>query len=83
MTSRQFSKRIKEHVPKVIEEFCKTNKKENKTVKVVNASKRSANAEHFINNSSCALNYNLNSFKNIKNYFSISDLVKLKLFVFQ
>ena len=78
MTSRQFGKRIKEHVPKSIEEFCKMNDKENKTVRMVNASKRSAIAEHLINNSNCASNYNLDRFKIIKNCFCISDLIKLE-----
>ena len=52
--------------------------KENKTVKVVNASKRSANAENLIINSNCASNYNLNRFKIIKNCFIISNLIKLE-----
>ena len=78
MTSRQFGKRIKEHVPKSIEEFCKMSDKENKTVRMVNASKRSAIAEHLINNSNCASNYNLDRFKIIKNCFCISDLIKLE-----
>ena len=39
MTSRQFGKRIKEHVPKSIEEFYKMNLKESKFVRVVNAFK--------------------------------------------
>ena len=63
MTSRQFGKRIKEHVPKSIEAFCKMSNKENKAVIMVNASKRSAIAENLINNSNCASNYNLSRFK--------------------
>ena len=70
MTSRQFGKRIKEHVPKSIQEFCKMSNKENKSVRVVNASKRSAIAEHLVNNSNCASNYNLNRFKIIENYLT-------------
>ena len=62
MTSRQLGKRIKEHVPKSIEDFCKMTNKENKSVRVVNASQRSAIAEHLVNNSDCASNYNLNRF---------------------
>ena len=49
MTSKQFGKRIKEHILKSIDEFCKTSDKENKSVKVVNASKISAIAEHLVN----------------------------------
>ena len=52
--------------------------KENKSVRVVNASKWSAIAEHLINNTNCASNYNMNRFKYIKNCFSISDLIKLE-----
>ena len=78
MTSRQFGKIIKENVPKSIEEFCKMSDKENKTVKMSNASKRSAIAKHLINNGNCASNYNLNRFKVIKNCFCITDLIKLE-----
>ena len=48
MTTRQFEKRIKEHVPKSIDESCKMSNKENKSVRVVNASKRSAITEHIV-----------------------------------
>ena len=58
MTSRQFGKRIKEHFTKSIEELCKMNNKENKSVRVVNAFKISAIAENLVNNSNCASNYN-------------------------
>ena len=78
MTSRQFGKIIKEHVPKSIEKFCKMSNKENKSVRVVNAPKRSAIAEPFVNKSNCASIYNLNRLKFIKNCFSISDLIKLQ-----
>ena len=33
MTSRQFGKKVKEHVLKSIEEFCKKSNKENKSVR--------------------------------------------------
>ena len=52
--------------------------KKNKSVRVVNASKRSAIAEHLVNNTNCASNYNMNRCKIIKNCFSISDFIKLK-----
>ena len=45
---------------------------------MVNASKRSAIAEHLVNNINCASSYNFNRFKTIKNYFSISDMIKLE-----
>ena len=52
--------------------------KVNKSVKVVNASKRSAIADHLVNNSNCASTYNMNKFKIIKNCFSIYDLIKIE-----
>ena len=57
--------------------FCMSNTK-TKPIRVINASKRSANAEHLVNNLDCASNYNLKRFKIIKNCFNISDLVKLE-----
>ena len=47
-TLRQFGKRIKEHVSKSIDEFLKTSNKENKSIRLINASKRSAIAEHLL-----------------------------------
>ena len=52
--------------------------KENKTVRMVNASKRSAIAEQLLNKNNCSSNYNLNTFKIIKNCFCISDFIKLE-----
>ena len=63
MTSRQFGKKIKEHIPIIIDEFCKTCNKENKSIRIVNASKRSAIAEHLVNNLVSASNYNLKGLK--------------------
>ena len=77
MTSRQFGKRIKEHIPKSIDEFCKSNEK-TKSIRVINASKRFAISEHLVNNLDCASNYNLKRFKIVKNCFHISDLIKLE-----
>ena len=56
MASKQFSKRIKEHIPSSIDEFCKMSNKERKFIRVVNASKRSAIAKHLVNNSDSASN---------------------------
>ena len=75
--SRQFGKRIKEHIPKSIDEFCTSNEK-SKSIRVVNATKRSAIAQHLVNNLNCASNYNLKRFKTIKNCFHIFDLIKLE-----
>ena len=52
--------------------------KENKSIRVVKASKSFAIAEHLVNNLDCASKYNLKRFKIIKNCFNISDLVKLE-----
>ena len=57
MTFRQFCKRFKEHISKSIDEFCKISNLENESIRVVNASKRSAIAEHLVNNIGCASNY--------------------------
>ena len=78
MTSRQLGKRIKEHVQKSIEIFCKMSNKENKSVRVVNASKRSAIEEHLVNNSNFASNYNLKRFETVIICFSTSDLIELE-----
>ena len=78
MTPRQFCKRINKNVPKSIERFCKMSIKEIKSVGVVNASKRSATAEHLVNNINCASNYNLKRFKTIKKNIFVSDLIKLE-----
>ena len=50
MSSRHFGKRIKEHIPKSIDKFCKMSNKENNSKRAVNASKRSAIAGHLVNN---------------------------------
>ena len=39
MTSKRFSKRIKEHIRKSIDEFYKMSNKENKSKRVVSATK--------------------------------------------
>ena len=64
--------KIKEHIPK----SCKMSNKEQKSKKVVNASKRSAVAEHLFNNLGCASYYILKRFKIFKTYFNIFDLIK-------
>ena len=82
MTSRQFGKRIKEHIPKSTDVFCKTSNKENRSIRLVYASKRSAIAEHLVNNLDCASNYSFERFKIIKNYFNLFDLIKFERYVF-
>ena len=55
--SRQLGKRIKEHIPKSIDEFSKLSNNANKSIRVVNASKLPAIAEHLVNNLDCVNNY--------------------------
>ena len=49
----------------------------NKSKRVVNASKRSAIAEHLVNKPDCASNCNLKRFKVIKSCYNIFGLIKL------
>ena len=53
-------------------------KKKTNSIRVLNASKRSAIVEHLVNKLYCASNYNLKRFKIVKNCFHISDLIKLE-----
>ena len=66
LTTRHLRKNIIEHVPKSVENFCISFKKDDIPVKFLNASKRSSIAEHMVNNSTCASSYNLRIFKIIK-----------------
>ena len=63
LTTRQLRKRIKEHVPKRVENSCCLDKKDEIPAKVFNASKRSSIAEHLVNNLMCANSYNIKRFK--------------------
>ena len=82
LTKRQLRKRIKEHVPKSVDNFCYSEKKDDIPVKVLNASKPSSIAEHLVNNSTCENSYNLNRFKIIQVCSNFFDLIKLEPFVF-
>ena len=75
LTTRQLRKRIKEHVPKSVDNFCCLDKKDDIPAKVLNASKRSSIAEHLVNNQTCANSYNINRFKVIKTCSNIFDLI--------
>ena len=66
---------MKEHVPKSVENFCFSDKKDDIPVKAINAFKRSSIAEHLVNNSTCANSYNLNRFKIIKTCSNVFDLI--------
>ena len=78
LSTRHLRKRIKEHVPKSVENFWFSEKKDDTQVKVVNTSKRSFIREHLVNNSTCANSYNLNRIKNIKTCSNVFDLIKLE-----
>ena len=82
LTTRHLSKRIKEYVPKNVENFCFSQKKDDTPTKVLNASKRSSVAEKLVNNLTCANSYNLNIFRLIKTFSNVFDLVKLKAICF-
>ena len=51
---------------------------EKKSTKIMNAVKRSAIAEHLVNNQSCIENLNLERFKILKSCCIISNLVKME-----
>ena len=51
---------------------------ENKSIRVVNASKRSTFAVHLVSNIKFASNNNLKRFKIIINSYKISDFIKLE-----
>ena len=58
-TTRQLNKRVKEHIPAYIEKFLNLPEKEKdkNSNKIMNAIKRSATAEHLVNNQICAENF--------------------------
>ena len=78
LTTRQLRKRIKEHILKKVENFRLSEKKDDVPIKVINASKRSSIAEHLVNNSLCADNYNVKRFKIVKNCSNVFILIKLE-----
>ena len=63
LTTRQLRKRIKEHIPKSVGNFCLSEKKNDILIKVHNASKRLSIAENLVNNPKYANSHNLNRFK--------------------
>ena len=78
LTTRHLRERIKQHVPKSVEKFCFSKKKDCISVKVLNASKRSSIVENLVNNSTCANSYNINRFKMIKNCINVFKLIKIE-----
>ena len=66
LTTRHLRKRIKIHIPKCVENFCLSDKKDYIPITVLNASKRSYISEHLVNNPTFANNYNIDRFKLLK-----------------
>ena len=69
--------RLNEHIPKCILRFI-DEKTKIKTKAVVNATKRSSIAEHLVNSTNCANNYDSSRFKILNNCTSSMDLVRLE-----
>ena len=76
-TSRHLRTRLNEHIPKCILRFI-DEKTKIKTKAVVNATKRSSIAEHLVNSTNCAKNYDSSRFKILYNCTSSMDLVRLE-----
>ena len=76
-TSRNLKTRLNEHVPKRILKFL-DKKIKIKTKTVVNATKKSSIAEHFMNNTNCANNYDSSRFKILNNCTNSIDLVRME-----
>ena len=74
---RHLKTKLNEHKPKCILKFI-DKKTKTKTKTVVNATKRSLIAEHFINNTNCANNYDSSRFNILSNCTNSIDLVRLK-----
>ena len=76
-TTRHLRTRLNEHIPKCILRFI-DEKTKIKTKAVVNATKRSSIAEHLVNSTNCAKNYDSSRFKILYNCTSSMDLVRLE-----
>ena len=76
-TTRHFKIRIKEHIPKCVEDYI-TGKNVQISKAVINAAKRSAISEHLINNASCAEKYNISMFSILKQCANKFDLIKME-----
>ena len=64
-TTRNFKIRIKEHIPRCVDDYI-TGKNVRTSKAVINAAKRSAISEHLINNANCAEKYNISMFSIMK-----------------
>ena len=73
INNKTYKRKLKEHV----ENCCYSEKKNDIPVEVLNASKHSSIAEHFVNNSKCLIIYSHYLLKDIKTCSSVFDLYKL------
>ena len=76
-TSCHLKIRIKEHVPKCIISHI-SNKKDKKSVAVKNAVKKSAIAEHFVNNTCCGNNFGISKFSIMRQCSNTLELIRLE-----
>ena len=68
---------LKSYIPKCILRFI-DEKTKIKTKAVVNSTKRSSIAEHLVNSTNCANNYDSSRFKMLNNCTSTTDLVRME-----
>ena len=76
-TSRHLITRIKEHVPKCITSYIKDEKDE-KSIAVENAIKKSAIAEHLVNNPSCGKKFAVSNFSVMRQCSNTLELIRLE-----
>ena len=78
LTTIQLTIRVKDHILACIDNFLKLAQKEKKSNKITNAVKKSAIAEHLVNNQSFSESFDLKRFKIIKSYCKVFDFVKME-----
>ena len=76
-TSRHLRTRIKEHVPKCVRDFVE-GKNNKKTKALINATRKSAIADHLFNYPNCGNNYEDTRFQIIQQCSNVYDLLKLE-----
>ena len=69
---------IKDFVPKSVENFCCSDKKDDILAKYLNASKRISIAKLLVNSPTCANSYKINIFKTVNTCNNVFDLIKLE-----
>ena len=76
-TSRHLITRIKQHVPKCVENFIQ-NPVELKSTAIKKAMNRSVISAHLVNNPTCGKSYNESRFSILRKCFNKYDLIKLE-----